>query len=288
MSSEEFFAAHPIITIGALVFIGMVLATAAGTFLRSRHDRSADPEAGSDDNAGYLVSAVLGLLALLMGFSFSLAVDRFEARRVLVLEEANAIGTAYLRTQLLEQPHRARIGQLLIDYTENRLALAAAPDREMPALVAKNDAMLTDLWAATSAAFVTIQGVDFSSAYLDSINSLIDLDAARKTARNARVPTEVLVLLVIYLIATSAVLGYVLVGVRGRLAAGFTLTLLATSFLLIVDIDRPGRGGVNQSQRPIEEVRDSLTSQPPGVYDRYRSGRAPSPGRNADDAPVEP
>jgi hypothetical protein len=270
MSSDEFFSGHPILMIGALVFAGMILAAGVGILARNRHDRRPDPEAKSDENAAFVASAVLGLLALLMGFSFSLAIDRFETRRVLILEEANAIGTAYLRTQLLEQPHRARIGQLLIDYTGNRLALAKASDEEMPALISKDEAMTTDLWAATSAAFVTIQGLDFSSAYLESINNLIDLDAARKAATMARIPSEVFAILVIYLIATSAVLGYVLVGVRGRVAAGFTLMLLTTSFLLIVDIDRPGRGGIIQSQRPIEALHKSLISQPPEIYDRYR------------------
>ena len=74
----------------------------------------------------YVVSAVLGLLALLLAFTFSLATDRFEARRVLVLEESNAIGTAFLRTQLLGEPHRARLSQLLIEYTDNRIVLAKA------------------------------------------------------------------------------------------------------------------------------------------------------------------
>jgi hypothetical protein len=59
------------------------------------------------------VSAVLGLLALLLGFTFAMAVDRFEQRRTLVLDEVNAISTAYLRTQLLQAPHRERIGKLL-------------------------------------------------------------------------------------------------------------------------------------------------------------------------------
>lgn len=261
----------PILVVGAMVIAAMVCAAVCGALIRSWQDRKLGSADAADGAEGYLVSAVLGLLALLMGFSFSLAVDRFETRRVLVLDEANAIGTAYLRTQLLSPPHRERISNILVAYTDNRLVLAAAPPGRSRDLQRQNDAMLTDLWAATSAAFVAIEGTDFSIAYLDSINSLIDLDSARKAARAARVPTEVFAILVIYMIATSAVLGYVLTGVRGRIAAIFALMLLAVSYLLIVDIDRPGRGGVRESQRPLEQFREQLRSLPPVVYDRYRN-----------------
>lgn len=267
----------PILVVGGIVFAAMVIAAIVGFTLRARHDRRKGAGDESDGAEGYLVSAVLGLLALLMGFTFSLAIDRFEARRALVLEESNAIGTAYLRAQLLEQPHRKRVGDILVAYTDNRLALATASPDQAPPLLARNDAMLTDLWAATAAAFVTIKGMDFSSTFVDSINTVIDLDAARKAAREVRVPSEVFAILVVYLVVTSAVLGYVLVGPRGRLAAGFTLVLLATSFLLILDIDRPRLGGVQESQRPMEHLRDSLKAQPPQVFDRYIGAAALEP-----------
>jgi hypothetical protein len=267
----------PILVVGGIVAALMTIAVIVGSTLRARQDRGLETPREADGGEGYLVSAVLGLLALLMGFTFSLAIDRFEARRVLVLEEANAIGTAYLRAQLLEQPHRKRVGDILVAYTDNRLDLAtAAPDR-VPALLQRNDAMITDLWAATSVAFVTIKGMDFSSTFVDSINTVIDLDAARKMARAARVPSTVFAVLVVYLVVTSAVLGYVLVGQRRRLAAGFTLALLATSFLLILDIDRPRLGGVQESQAAMEALRDSLKAQSPAVYDRYLGPTAPTP-----------
>ena len=129
--------------------------------------------------------------------------------------------------------------------------------------------MLTDLWAATAAAFGMIKTLDFSSSFVNSINTVIDLDAARKTARMARVPSLVFAVLVVYLVMTSAVLGYALVGRRRRLAAGFTLALLASSFLLILDIDRPRMGGVQESQAAMEALRDSLKAESPAVYDRY-------------------
>src|SRR5262249_42706851 len=157
-----------------------------------------------DNHEGYVVSAVLGLLALLMGFTFALATDRYDARRGRVLEEANAIGTSYLRAQLLQEPHRTRISGLLVAYAENRIALAHAQSRDNPgALLARNDQLLTDLWSATVASFDSIKGLDFSSAFIESMNAVIDLDAARKAARRAHVPSEVYLVLFVYLVVTA-------------------------------------------------------------------------------------
>lgn len=257
----------PILLVGAVVLALMALAAAAGAALRQRHERA---EKTAGDFEGYIVSAVLGLLALLLGFTFALAVDRFDTRRILVLTESNAIGTTYLRTQLLEEPHRARISGLLVAYTDNRLALASATTDNGPALLAENDRLITELWTATSSAFLTIKGLDFSSAYLESMNNLIDLDAARKAARRAHVPTEVFIVLIIYMTMTAAVLGYVASGRRGRVGAMFMLTLLVLSMMLTLDIDRPTRGGIQESQEPMERLRESMKAQPISVYDRYR------------------
>ena len=261
----------PLLILGGGTLILMTMAVGAGVALRAWNDGGRQIGKKGEDGGleGYVVSAVLGLLALLMGFTFSLAVDRFETRRTLVLEEANAIGTTYLRAQLLEQPHRERISRLLVNYTDNRIALAKAPPDRVAPLLAANDRMLTDLWAATASAFVTIKGIDFSSTFVDGVNNVIDLDAARKTARMARVPSEVFFVLFVYLIVTAGVLGYVFVGNRGRGAAIFMLVLLTLSLLLILDIDRPNKGGIRESQTAMEQLRATFKSQPPTVFDRY-------------------
>jgi hypothetical protein len=258
--------------LGAMLFGSLCVAAAIGTVLaRARgHGRSDDAEVGQE---GYIVSAVLGLLALLLGFTFSMSVDRYDARRVLVLEEANAIGTTYLRAQLLAEPHRARMSDLLVRYTDNRIDLAkAAPgSTAQRQLLQANDALITDMWAAASAAFETIKGLDFSSTYLDSVNAMIDLDAARKTARAARVPTEVFGVLFVYMFTAAGVLGYVLRGARGRIAGGFLLTLLTLSLILTIDINRPVLGSITESQRPMEELRGLLAERQPAAFDKWRT-----------------
>jgi hypothetical protein len=261
----------PIWLFGLLVLGVLLLIGLAGYAVRQWHDarHRQPPEEKEGGQEGYLVSAVLGLFALLLGFTFALAVDRFDARRMLVLEEANAIGTTYLRAQLLEAPHRARISGLLVAYADNRIALGKATELDAGAreMLATNDRLVTELWQATAAAFPSIRDFDFSSSFIDSVNTVIELDAKRKTARRARVPPGVFAVLGIYGAGVALVLGYVLTGWRGRIAGVFLLALFTLSVMLIMDIDLPTSGRINESQEPIEQLRASLSGWRPAVFD---------------------
>jgi hypothetical protein len=273
----DWLAVTSIWTIAFVLLLAMVAAAVAGYFIRKwrlRRRGPGDPE--KENHEGFVLSAVLGLLALLLGFTFALAVDRFETRRALVLEEANAIGTAYLRTQLLEEPHRARISRLLVDYTENRIAMGKAPFVDARTRVARNDRLVTELWVATIAAFPSIRGIDFTTAYLDSMNLVIDLDESRKASRQAKVPYEVYFVLFVYIVCAAGVMGFTLDGPLERWAATFLFLLLTLSLMLIVDIDRPASGGINESQRPMEDLQASLRVWQAGAFD------PPAPARSGD------
>jgi hypothetical protein len=273
----SWFAFTPMWALALIIFLGMAGAAAIGYALRRRHQRTDGSGKDGDSQEGLMVSAVMGLLALLIGFTFSLAIERFDTRRDRVLVEANAIGTTYLRTQLLDEPHRARISKMLVDYTDNRIALSAADGgtAQQRALLSTNDRMLTDLWTATVAAFPSMRGYDFSSAYLDSMNNLIDMDASRKAGRLARVPAEVLIVLILFQFIAVAVMAYVLSGRRGRQAAALLFLLFGIALLLVVDIDRPTDGGIRVSQQAMLDLQKSLKAQPPAIFDRLNGRTAP-------------
>jgi hypothetical protein len=259
--------------VGAALLVMMALAALVGMWLRSLKDRSKTKDGHSDSQEAYIVSGVLGLLALLLSFTFGLAVDRFDARRIFVLESANAIGTTYLRAQLLDEPHRTRISNILTAYTDNVIVLAQLKpnDSQGPKLLARDDALLNELWAATAAAFDSVRNVGFSISLLETTNQMIDMDASRRAARQARVPGQVFNVLFTYMITTAGVLAYALTGFRGRVSASLLLALMTLSLLLILDIDRPTLGGIRESQKPMTDLRASMSQQPPGTFDRWRT-----------------
>lgn len=218
------------------------------------------------------MAAVLGLLALLLGFTFSLALDRYEQRRTLVLEESNAIGTAYLRTQLLPEPFRSDLSAALRDYAQVRIGLAGQHDADFTRLLARSDALLVTIWQRTLAAERSEGPTAISSLYAASINEVIDLDAARKNARMAKVPSAVYAALLVNLMISAAILGYVLFGFWARMSAVLLFVLFTLSFLLIIDIDRPLTGRLREQQTPMQSLLEFIDSNPP---DRFGSGAAP-------------
>lgn len=261
----------PLPALGLVLLACVFLAAGTGCALRnwSKRDRAADtPEQQNHENI--IVSGLLGLLALLLAFTFSLAINRFEARRELVITHSNAIGTAYLRVQLLPEPHRTRLSRILLDYTGNILSLAQARRQDVPTLLVRDDRLLGDIWSATVAAYDATKALPFSISFLESMNTLIDMDSARRAERLARLPNRVLAALFVYLTITGTVLGYLLSGSRMRLVASVLMTLLVVSLVLIVDIDQPTRDSIVESQSSIEAVLETLRQQPPGSYDRWR------------------
>ncbi|MBV1691476.1 hypothetical protein KRR38_28280 [Novosphingobium sp. G106] len=264
----------PLMLMGILLFMLVVAATWGGMRFR-RYIDDASPAVKQDDAddavKSTILPAVLGLLSLLLGFTFSLAVDRYETRRGSVLEEANAIGTAYLQSQLLGEPHRGRLSEIFVRYTDNRIALTSpAKAEEHARQLALNDQLLTDLWAASAAGFDSIQHLDFSSTFVSSINSVIDLDTSRKTARMARVPNEVFAALIIYVLIAAAFIGYGTLTRTGFYMACVMHILVVLSLLLILDIDRPNLGGIREPQLPMIMLSQALHSKSPEAFDRWR------------------
>lgn len=246
----------------AITLMAAMLATAtiAALARRSLIGRLGELKGGAD---GYIISGVLGLLALLTSFTFAIAVDRYETRRHLVLEESNAIGTAYLRAQLLPEPHRARLSDLLVRYTDNRIALAPLkPGDEQDRRIVTNDALVTELWAATAAATPSIQAYEYSGSLIEAVNAVIDLDASRKAARAAHVPPRVFAALIIYQLIGAGVLGCIISSRIDWTAAGLLFLLFTGVLILMLDLDRPLDGGVRTSQRPMQDLLHFMHSAP--------------------------
>jgi hypothetical protein len=219
---------------------------------------------------GYVVGTVYTLLGLLIGFTFAMAVERFETRRQLVVEDADSIEQLYLRAQLLDEPHRSRFSNLLVRYTQNHIQLAQTHRDNAAAskLIAEDQQLLRDLWTATVPAFQSIRTIDFSSSFVDSVNQVVKADADRKAARRAQIPSTVIAMLILYSLIAAALLGAVMRGRKGEVASIIMLALSVLALMLIVDINRPVSGTIHESQEPMKRMLMRLQANPPAVYQR--------------------
>jgi hypothetical protein len=206
----------------------------------------------------HLLSAVLGLLALLLGFTFSLSLNRFEARRDLVVREANAIGTVWLRANLLEEPARGELRGLLQQYVDVRLAWSET-EGDGHTMAATNS-LQNQLWAVTGRAVRADSSALLSRGLMDAMNDAFDLAGSRAAARAAHIPGRVLGVLLLYAALSMVMLGYMLAagGRPHRLATTLLLALLSLAVVVILDLDRPRDGAIQVSQQPLIDLKAGM------------------------------
>lgn len=159
---------------------------------------------------------------------------------------------------------------MLVRYAENHLELAQVrgDDRRAAGLIAQDAGFLRDIWTATVPAFESVKTLDFSTSFVDSVSELLRVDAERKAARRAQIPTTVLVLLIFYSLVAAAVLGAVMKRGRGQQISAVLLALNVLALMLVADINRPVEGTIHESQEPMKRMLARLKANPPPVYQR--------------------
>lgn len=217
-----------------------------------------DPDEQVQPVAG-VVAAILGLLALILSFTFGLAASRFDDRRMAVLEEANAIGTAFLRTDLLPEPHRAESKRLFRDYVAIREQAPRGED--VDEAVKRSEAIQADLWKEAMAASEKSTNPEMTGLYVLALNNVIDVHSKRVLlGMRSRIP------LVIWIVAYGlSVLGLASVGYYDGLSGTsrsplkLVLVLCFTIVLyLIADLDRGQEGLLRVGQQSMTDLRQSL------------------------------
>lgn len=219
----------------------------------------------TENQEGYVVTSVYALLGLLVGFTFSVAVERYELRRDLVIKDANSIETVYFKSQLLDEPYRSSFWRLLVAYGQNHLELGQVRrnDARAAGLLAKDDAFRRAIWNETGPAFQSIKSLDFSASFVDSVTDLMNIDAERYALRRAEIPTTVLAILIFYSLVAAVVLGGVMRSRRGQQIGASLLALNVLALTLVIDINRPVDGTINESQEPVERMLARLKANPP-------------------------
>jgi hypothetical protein len=209
-----------------------------------------------------LKASVLGLVALLLGFSFSLTTSRFGQRQRVVLDEANAIGTCYLRAELLAEPARKAIQSSLKEYTDARLDYfnRALIPGELERTTQAMDVALEALWAGVSSAVAADREQARVSQIVPAANAVIDLNATRAWAIQNQLPSPVFLLLAACAVVSSGLMGHSS-GQAGKRHLGVWAALNCLVILVlfvVLDFDRPRRGFIQINHAPLIELRESM------------------------------
>lgn len=256
MSDVSLLAEMPI----GMFFVGtMVLVLAAiQAGLQLARWRKHEREEGA---IGAVVGATLGLLALMLAFTFGIAGNRLETRRELLLDEVNAIGTTFLRTDLIPEPHRSESRALLRQYVDLRLDAYRNPEK-LPALLKESERLQTQLWqhAIAVGRDPELRDSEFAALYVDSLNNMIDMQTKRVTVGRYRLPSIVWAVLCILAAISMVAVGYHF----GQSGKGNLLVhlMLAFSFSIVVfmiaDLDCATEGWLRVSNQPMEELREQM------------------------------
>ncbi len=211
-------------------------------------------------------AATLGLLSLLLGFTFAMALSRFEYRKQMVVQESNAIGTASLRAQFLPTSRDAEVGKLFRRYVEIRLHSVLNTAQMSPArdqLDAETRHLQHRLWhIAYEAAEANPRSVPLG-LFTHAVNEVIDIKSKRDIAVANHVPESVLLLLLGFAVLAAGVLGY------GNGLAGRRIISLTTAYcvvvvlviVLIIDLDHPQQGLARVSQASMTQLEEVLDAR---------------------------
>ncbi|KPK04258.1 MAG: hypothetical protein AMJ56_17800 [Anaerolineae bacterium SG8_19] len=240
----------------AVVLVAAEIGFRIGIWLQRR-----DPSSAGTPMTGAVVGGMLGLVAFLMAFSIGIVIGQHNGRKAMVVTEANAVGTAYLRAGFLDEPDLTTSRNLLREYVEVRLAAASDP-AQFESAITRSEEIHGELWSIVEDNVRQGKESDVMALFVESINEVIDVHSLRLAAVNLRLPR----LLGVVLFAAT-VLSFLLVGVANS-ADGkrdfaaillFGLAFVAV-LMIIVDLDRPQEGLLTVSQTALSDLLDKMTT----------------------------
>lgn len=242
---------------GVVLLVVSLAAREAGALLRrSLKASSSGQKEPASEVQSYVIAAIFSLLAFTVGLCFSISLGRFEDRRGLVIEEANAIRTTYLRASLFDDPHRSRLQATLRQYARTRVAPDGVWDRRMDARIVEISAVRERLWAQTRDAINPIRQSELGTNFFDNITATLNVGMQRELAGQAQIPAKIVAVLFVYLVASAAVLGYVTGDGSRRHQVETTALLVLFSLMMttMLDLDRPRAGGIQVPQKALVDL----------------------------------
>ena len=247
------------------LFIGILLVVLCsvefgyrlGRYRRSRREEEKEAPLGT------MVGATLGLLAFILAFTFGLAASRFDNRRQVLLDEANAIGTTYLRAGILPE-HGEQIRGLLREYVSVRLD--AVRSGNIAEGIRRSEDIQQKVWTEAETVGNKNPNSIVVGLFVQSLNEMIDLHAKRlQTGVRSRIPAAIWLGLFAVASLSLATMGYHagLSGTRRSLAILAVAVTFSVVIELIADLDRPFEGVLRVSQQALLDVQRSMNPPSP-------------------------
>jgi len=261
----EFLYDKSSLVIALVLMLLMAIALHAGNWLGRRSDiKNCEP---CKEQINTVQSSLLGILALMLGFSFSIALDRYNSRSEAVLEEANAIGTAYLRTDLLAEPYQHNVKKLFGDYIETRLheaELNLAQQGDRADILKASESLQQQIWQQAMQAAKLDANPVTSGLFVQALNDAIDAYGKRLSELDRHIPELVLLMLYAAFLVTGGMIGYSAGLTENRPSKAIYLMGIVVALLmyLVIDLDRPRRGLVQVNQAPMLSLRSMLNNTP--------------------------
>lgn len=252
----------PLWLVGILFLVPLLVAVELG-FRMGLHQFRQAPDAKRSVRGDVTLGSMLALLGLLLAFTYAFSLSRADMRKQAVVQEANAIGTAFLRAELGAEPGRSELRQGLLEYARTRLVEREVYGDDLRAVVDRSLEAQSRLWPAMKRSLQHDVPPPIQVAIMQAVNEVLDTNAVRLAVINDRVPGAVLALLV-FVAAASLAVAAQNAGLNGSINRGrmgaFSL-ILAALMVVIVDFDRGQHGLIRISSQPIEAVIKDIEGQ---------------------------
>jgi hypothetical protein len=243
------------ISVVIVLFVLSQIGFSLGAFIRKRWP---DKTSGPSD---FVITTILGLVSLFLGFTFSMAIDRYDGRKELVVKEANAIGTAYLRTQMIDEHHGEVARELFKKYVDARLEFfdAGADAQAIERAEEKTRSVQTLLWHEAVESTRLRAGIP-EGQFTSALNDVIDLQTERAAALVNRVPAIVywMILVVAGIGLGGLEFGKAIQNKPRLWSMSLLILLFASAITLIQDLDRPRTGTITVSQESMKALKKSM------------------------------
>jgi len=244
----------PVWAVFLLIFLVNLLALEVGFRVGlKQQERWHDVDA---EGGNLVLTSMLALLGLMLAFTFSAGIDRSDKRKAAAIDEANALGTAFLRTSLVEEPGRTALQNELLDYARTRIVVRERMDsrEERQAFVQETLGAQAKIWPTAQTILRQREADVTTPLFLRAINDVLDQQTIRLEAALDRHPPQVLSMLILIAVASLAVAGFN-AGIRGimsRWRMTIFAAVLAGVMYIIVDLDRPYSGFIQMTQVSLE------------------------------------